>query len=447
MRRRRFERCIVRASAALDAAAFGDDAHEVLDDARQALEEARQLSPDDPDVAAVALRLKAAESPPAAASPSSVVTPAFLRICTAPEAPAVSATPAVIDSLVILEPEPARDTPLRRDLAVPDLPLALGGGQVADVSSPPRSLGKALAVAACLIALCGGGAWLATRAIVVPAVSSAALPGTVTPPAPATAPGPTPAAPPIDAAPVPVSEAQPQPETEPAAVPSGTMGTAEALPSTTAFVTRSEPIAPAASRDGGAAPAIEATETSRATTEDVAPPPVGVPAVVPLQPSALPPAPVQPAPLLPEATPAPSANANAAAPTASRVAAPTSVPNAAAETAAAMAAAVADERLVRGALARYETAYNRLDAEAARAVWPSVDQRALTRAFEGLSAQTVSLGQCDVRLAGGVAQAECAGTAQWTPKVGGGSQNAARRWRFDLKNEGGDWIIVRASVR
>jgi hypothetical protein len=106
-----------------------------------------------------------------------------------------------------------------------------------------------------------------------------------------------------------------------------------------------------------------------------------------------------------------------------------------------------DERMVRGALARYETAYNRLDAAAARAVWPSVDQRALARAFENLAAQSVSLGQCDVRLAGESAQAECSGRAEWTPKVGGGTQSGARHWRFDLKNQGGDWVIVRASMR
>jgi hypothetical protein len=106
-----------------------------------------------------------------------------------------------------------------------------------------------------------------------------------------------------------------------------------------------------------------------------------------------------------------------------------------------------DERLVRAALSRYEAAYSGLDAAAARAVWPSVDQRALTRAFQGLQSQQVTLGRCDVRLNGASAQAECSGTAQWTPKVGGGVQKAARRWRFDLKNTGSDWVIVQAGVQ
>ena len=47
-------------------------------------------------------------------------------------------------------------------------------------------------------------------------------------------------------------------------------------------------------------------------------------------------------------------------------------------------------------------------------VWPGVNQRALANAFQGLSAQTVSLGRCDVRVNGATARAECAGTASWT---------------------------------
>jgi hypothetical protein len=98
-------------------------------------------------------------------------------------------------------------------------------------------------------------------------------------------------------------------------------------------------------------------------------------------------------------------------------------------------------------LRRYETAYSRLDAAAAGAVWPSLDRRALARAFEGLESQQISFGKCDVTIAGGSAQADCTGTAQWTPKVGGGAQRASRRWRFTLRNQAGEWVIVSANVR
>ncbi|MGH9309747.1 MAG: hypothetical protein ACRD1U_10260, partial [Vicinamibacterales bacterium] len=110
-------------------------------------------------------------------------------------------------------------------------------------------------------------------------------------------------------------------------------------------------------------------------------------------------------------------------------------------------AAVDREQLVRAALTRYENAYSTLNAAAASAVWPSVDRRALARAFEDLSSQTITLGRCAVRMDAGVAHADCAGNASWTPKVGGGTQRAARRWRFELKQNGNDWVIVRAAVQ
>jgi hypothetical protein len=108
--------------------------------------------------------------------------------------------------------------------------------------------------------------------------------------------------------------------------------------------------------------------------------------------------------------------------------------------------AASDERAVRAALGRYEAAYTRLDAAAAGQVWPSVDRRALARAFDGLESQTVTLGRCEVRVEATSARAECTGSARWTPKVGGGAQTAQRRWRFDLRNTSGDWIITAAAV-
>jgi hypothetical protein len=98
-------------------------------------------------------------------------------------------------------------------------------------------------------------------------------------------------------------------------------------------------------------------------------------------------------------------------------------------------------------LAQYEAAYSALDASAAAAVWPGVDSRALSRAFNGLASQRVSLGRCEVTLAGPAARADCQGTAQWSPKVGGGPRVESRRWVFALQKTGGAWQIVDARVR
>jgi hypothetical protein len=105
--------------------------------------------------------------------------------------------------------------------------------------------------------------------------------------------------------------------------------------------------------------------------------------------------------------------------------------------------APAESAGVRAALARYEAAYSGLDASAARAVWPTVDERALARAFDGLAAQRLSLGNCDVRVNGDTAHAICAGRAAWTPKIGAGQRSATRQWSFDLRHADGAWYIYR----
>lgn len=102
---------------------------------------------------------------------------------------------------------------------------------------------------------------------------------------------------------------------------------------------------------------------------------------------------------------------------------------------------------VRATLNRYETAYSKLDVEAVHSVWPSLDQHALARAFDGLTSQRVSLGSCTVNVNGNAARADCAGTAAWTPKVGGGERITSRKWTFDLTESDGTWRIVRVQAR
>ena len=100
-----------------------------------------------------------------------------------------------------------------------------------------------------------------------------------------------------------------------------------------------------------------------------------------------------------------------------------------------------------GVLSRYESAYSALNVSAAQAVWPAVNARSLSRAFEGLESQRLSLGQCSLAIEGPTARANCNGTATWTPKIGGGTTTQARHWRFELKNAAGQWQIVRAEAR
>lgn len=99
-------------------------------------------------------------------------------------------------------------------------------------------------------------------------------------------------------------------------------------------------------------------------------------------------------------------------------------------------------------LHRYADAYARLDATAARAVWPTVDQRALARAFDGLESQGLTFDHCDVAVAGAAATAICRGRARYVPKVGSREPLVERRqWTFRLRKAESGWEIVQAEAR
>ena len=107
-----------------------------------------------------------------------------------------------------------------------------------------------------------------------------------------------------------------------------------------------------------------------------------------------------------------------------------------------------DQSRVAEVLRRYARAYDNLDVGAARDVWPSVDQRALSRAFESLASQTVSFDDCDIDVQGTTANASCRGQASYVGKVGRGApRTEPRTWRFELRRDGETWKIANAEAR
>lgn len=106
------------------------------------------------------------------------------------------------------------------------------------------------------------------------------------------------------------------------------------------------------------------------------------------------------------------------------------------------------EPAVRMVLNSYASAYSALDADAAKRVWPGVNRSALADAFDSLASQRVDLGDCQIDVAGTSARATCAGTATWSPKIGGGGRHSeSRRWSFELARGGSGWEIVSARVQ
>jgi hypothetical protein len=104
-----------------------------------------------------------------------------------------------------------------------------------------------------------------------------------------------------------------------------------------------------------------------------------------------------------------------------------------------------DEERVRLTLQRYRSAYEGLDARLASAVWPTVNQSALERAFQGLESQRLTFDACAVQLRGGAATAVCRGTTRYVPKVGSREPHVEPRvWNFTLRKSGDDWTIENA---
>jgi hypothetical protein len=109
---------------------------------------------------------------------------------------------------------------------------------------------------------------------------------------------------------------------------------------------------------------------------------------------------------------------------------------------------VNDEDLVRRLLDEFTGAFERLDVSATKAVWPSVDDRKLRRAYEQLSAQRLSLESCGITISGQTANARCQGSATYQPKIGNRAvEIASREWMFDLSKQDAAWRIVNTVVR
>jgi hypothetical protein len=107
-----------------------------------------------------------------------------------------------------------------------------------------------------------------------------------------------------------------------------------------------------------------------------------------------------------------------------------------------------DERGIYHVLQQYERAYERLDVNAARAVWPSLNARALERAFGGLKEQALELSDCRIAMATREATAICGGRATYVPRVGHQTaRTEPRQWTFRLRKVDQDWQIARTEVR
>jgi hypothetical protein len=99
-------------------------------------------------------------------------------------------------------------------------------------------------------------------------------------------------------------------------------------------------------------------------------------------------------------------------------------------------------------LSQYRSAFRDLDAGAARAIWPSVDAKALSKAFESLERQDLVFNSCQIAIRDVRAVASCDGTARYVPRIGNRDRHDDRRtWEFKLSKVDEVWLIDTVSAR
>jgi len=102
----------------------------------------------------------------------------------------------------------------------------------------------------------------------------------------------------------------------------------------------------------------------------------------------------------------------------------------------------ADVDAVRQALRQYERAYEDLDVVAAARIWPSVDRRALSRAFGTIRSQGLSFENCEIQVSVNSATARCRGAIRFVPKVGSRIPiTAQQEWLFRMQKRDTSWQI------
>lgn len=96
-------------------------------------------------------------------------------------------------------------------------------------------------------------------------------------------------------------------------------------------------------------------------------------------------------------------------------------------------------------VARYRLAFSALDAAAAKAVWPTVDERSLARAFRQLESQELTFAECQTEMAstGTQGKVTCRGSVRFVPRIGGRAERVElRRWEFVVSRFASEWRLI-----
>jgi hypothetical protein len=109
---------------------------------------------------------------------------------------------------------------------------------------------------------------------------------------------------------------------------------------------------------------------------------------------------------------------------------------------------VKESTAIERVLASYEQAYNRLDVDAALAIWPSADSKALAKAFARLQHQDLKFENCMFAVAENDGTAQCGGVLRYVRRIGKPTpQTEHHVWTIEFARAGETWRIVRVTAQ
>jgi hypothetical protein len=112
------------------------------------------------------------------------------------------------------------------------------------------------------------------------------------------------------------------------------------------------------------------------------------------------------------------------------------------------ARAARDDEEIRAVLKRYESAFNRLNERdrAASLISRGAEREVVERKSLAPPSGRLSLGVCDITMAGGFSVATCDATSASEPGVDGSTVTARWFWAFDLRKKADGWRIEQLNV-
>jgi len=112
-----------------------------------------------------------------------------------------------------------------------------------------------------------------------------------------------------------------------------------------------------------------------------------------------------------------------------------------------LSAVAVDRQAVLHTVNEYKQAYEAMDVGATAAVWPSVDRRALARAYSTLKSQDLELQDCTISIADTKATTRCRGTIEYVRRIGNPTPRTGYQdFVFTLHKLGSNWIIYDVSA-